>query len=48
VKGCGELGTIGSVPAVVNAVLDALAERGVTQLEMPLTAEKVWRALHGV
>ena len=48
VKGCGELGTIGSVPAVVNAVLDALADRGVVQLEMPLTAEKVWRALHGV
>jgi carbon-monoxide dehydrogenase large subunit len=42
VKGCGELGTIGSVPAVVNAVLDAL---GVDHLEMPLTAEKVWRAL---
>ena len=42
VKGCGELGTIGSVPAVVNAVLDAL---GVEHLEMPLTAEKVWRAL---
>jgi len=48
VKGCGELGTIGSVPAVVNAVLDALADRGVLQLEMPLTAEKVWRALRGV
>lgn len=45
VKGCGELGTIGSVPAVVNAVLDALAERGVTHLEMPLTPEKIWRAL---
>jgi carbon-monoxide dehydrogenase large subunit len=42
VKGCGELGTIGAVPAVVNAVLDAL---GVEHLEMPLTAEKVWRAL---
>ena len=48
VKGCGELGTIGSVPAVVNAVLDALAERGILQLEMPLTAETVWRALHGM
>jgi carbon-monoxide dehydrogenase large subunit len=48
VKGCGELGTIGSVPAVVNAVLDALAERGITQLEMPLSAEKVWRALRGM
>jgi carbon-monoxide dehydrogenase large subunit len=42
VKGCGELGTIGAVPAVVHAVLDAL---GVSHLEMPLTAEKVWRAL---
>ena len=46
VKGCGELGTIGAVPAVVHAVLDALRERGVLHLEMPLTAEKVWRALH--
>src|SRR3954469_22785818 len=46
VKGCGELGTIGSVPAVVHAVLDALRERGVLHLEMPLTPEKVWRALH--
>jgi len=48
VKGCGELGTLGSVPAVVHAVLDALAERGVTHLEMPLTAEKVWRAASGL
>ncbi|MGA8051695.1 MAG: xanthine dehydrogenase family protein molybdopterin-binding subunit [Burkholderiales bacterium] len=45
VKGCGELGTIGAVPAVVHAVLDALAERGVLHLEMPFTAERVWRAL---
>jgi carbon-monoxide dehydrogenase large subunit len=42
VKGVGELGTIGAVPAVVNAVLDAL---GLTHLDMPLTPEKVWRAL---
>ena len=42
VKGCGELGTIGAVPAVVHAVLDAL---DVGHLEMPLTPEKVWRAL---
>jgi len=42
VKGCGELGTIGAVPAVVHAVLDALE---VPHLEMPLTPEKVWRAL---
>jgi len=45
VKGCGEIGTIGAVPSVVHAVLDALAEHGVTHLEMPLTPEKVWRAL---
>ena len=45
VKGCGEIGTIGAVPAVVHAVLDALAEHGVSHLEMPLTPEKVWRAL---
>ncbi len=46
VKGCGEIGTIGSVPAAVHAVLDALAERGVSHLEMPLTPERIWRALH--
>jgi len=46
VKGCGEIGTIGSVPAAVHAVLDALAARGVSHLEMPLTAERIWRALH--
>jgi len=45
VKGCGELGTIGAAPAVVHAVLDALHERGVLHHEMPLTPEKVWRAL---
>ncbi|HEX9396777.1 MAG TPA: xanthine dehydrogenase family protein molybdopterin-binding subunit [Burkholderiales bacterium] len=45
VKGCGELGTIGSVPAVVHAVLDALRGFGIAHLEMPLTPEKVWRAL---
>jgi carbon-monoxide dehydrogenase large subunit len=45
VKGVGELGTIGATPAVVHAVLDALADRGVRHIEMPMTAEKVWRAL---
>jgi carbon-monoxide dehydrogenase large subunit len=45
VKGVGELGTIGAAPAAVLAVLDALAERGVTQIDMPCTPEKVWRAL---
>ena len=46
VKGCGEIGTIGAVPAVVHAVLDALADRGVAHIEMPITAEKVWRLLN--
>ncbi len=45
VKGCGEIGTIGAIPAVVHAVLDALSACGVTHLEMPLTPEKVWRAM---
>jgi len=49
VKGVGELGTIGATPAVVNAVLDALARAGVgtslETLQMPLTSERVWRAL---
>ena len=48
-KGVGELGTIGATPAVVNAVVDALARQGhgeaAEQLQMPLTSEKVWRAL---
>ncbi len=46
VKGCGEIGTIGAVPAVVHAVLDALAGHGVRHVEMPVTPEKVWRLLH--
>lgn len=45
VKGVGEAGTIGSTPAVVNAVIDALAPFGVKQLDMPLRPEKVWRAI---
>ena len=45
VKGIGEAGTIGSTPAVVNAVIDALSPLGVTHLDMPLTAERVWRAI---
>jgi carbon-monoxide dehydrogenase large subunit len=46
VKGCGEIGTIGAVPAVMHAVLDALAGTGVRHIEMPVTPEKVWRLLH--
>jgi carbon-monoxide dehydrogenase large subunit len=45
VKGVGETGTIASTPAVVNAVIDALGPLGVTHVDMPLTPERVWRAL---
>jgi len=45
VKGIGEAATIGSTPAVVNAVVDALAPYGIRHLDMPLTAEKVWTAV---
>ena len=45
-KGIGESGTIGATPAVQNAVVDALAHLGVRHIDMPTTAEKVWRALH--
>jgi len=44
-KGVGETGTIASTPAVVNAVLDALAPLGIRHLDMPLTPERVWRAI---
>ncbi len=47
VKGCGEAGAIGSPPAVVNAVVDALADRGVTHIDMPLTPSRVWAAMNG-
>jgi aerobic carbon-monoxide dehydrogenase large subunit len=50
-KGVGELGTIGATPAVVNAVVDALAAAGqgrnAERVQMPLVAEQVWRALRG-
>jgi carbon-monoxide dehydrogenase large subunit len=47
VKGVGEAGTIGSTPAVVNAIVDALAPFGVTHIDMPVRSEKVWRILKG-
>ena len=47
-KGIGESGTIGSTPAVQSAVMDALSPFGVTHLDMPLTSEKVWRAIAGL
>ncbi len=45
VRGAGEGGTTGALGAVVNAVVDALAEFGVTHIEMPVTPERIWRAI---
>jgi carbon-monoxide dehydrogenase large subunit len=44
-KGCGEAGCAGSLICVVNAVIDALSDYGITDLNMPLTSEKIWRAI---
>lgn len=46
VKGAGEAGTTGALPAAMNAVLDALRSAGVTHLDMPASAARVWQALH--
>jgi carbon-monoxide dehydrogenase large subunit len=45
VKGVGETGAIASPPAVLNAVIDALAPYGITDIEMPATPERVWRSI---
>jgi carbon-monoxide dehydrogenase large subunit len=47
VKGCGEAGCAAAPPALVNAVIDALSAHGVRHIDMPLTPEKVWRAIQG-
>src|SRR5581483_6897284 len=47
-KGVGESGTIGSTPAAVSAVLDGLRPLGITNIDMPLTPEKVWKAVQEV
>ena len=44
-KGCGEAGCAGSLCTIVNAVVDALSELGITHIDMPLTSERVWRAI---
>ena len=46
VKGCGEAGAIAAPPALINAVVDALSPLGVTDMSMPASPEKVWRAIH--
>jgi carbon-monoxide dehydrogenase large subunit len=45
-KGVGEGGTVASTPTVMNAILDALAPLGVTDVAMPATPERIWRAFH--
>ena len=45
VKGAGEAGCVGALPAVMNAIVDALRPLGVTTLDMPATTERVWRAM---
>ena len=44
-KGIGESGTIGSTPAIQNAVVDALSHLGVTHVDMPCSPERVWQAI---
>lgn len=48
VKGAGEAGACGAPPAYVGAVVDALRDYGVSHIDMPVTPEKIWRAIHGV
>ena len=45
VKGGGESGTVGSIASTVNAIVDALSDYGVTDIEMPATPLKVWQAI---
>jgi carbon-monoxide dehydrogenase large subunit len=45
-KGAGEAGATGAVPALANAVMDALKAANVRKLEMPYTSHRVWRAIH--
>jgi aerobic carbon-monoxide dehydrogenase large subunit len=47
-KGAGEAGTVGALPAIVNAVLNALAPLGVKHIEMPTTSQRIWQAIAGV
>ena len=46
VKGAGEAGTTGALPTAMNAIIDALRPRGVSHLDMPASAQRVWQALH--
>jgi carbon-monoxide dehydrogenase large subunit len=45
VKGCGEAGCAGALTSVMNAIVDALSELGITRFEMPASPERVWHAI---
>ena len=45
VKGVGEIGAIGAPPAVINAIVNALAEYGIDHVDMPATSQNVWQAI---
>jgi carbon-monoxide dehydrogenase large subunit len=47
VKGCGEVGAIGSPPAIINAIIDAMKEYGVRHIDMPATPGKIWSIIQG-
>ena len=47
IKGAGEAGSVGAMPATANAVVDALSEFGVRHIDMPARSDRVWRAIHG-
>jgi carbon-monoxide dehydrogenase large subunit len=47
VKGAGEAGCVGAMPAVANALVDALSHLGIRHIEMPATPERLWRAISG-
>ena len=44
-KGAGEAGTVGALPAIMNAVVDALAPLGINHIDMPATPHRVWQAI---
>ena len=46
VKGAGEAGNVGALAAIMNAVVDALSPLGIVHIDMPVTPERVWRAIH--
>jgi aerobic carbon-monoxide dehydrogenase large subunit len=48
VKGCGEAGCIGAPPAIINAIIQALEDKGIRQIDMPATPDKVWAAINQV